>query len=172
LKGKTYNHERIRRVDAETGIDILQLTSFPTMSHTIGYALSNFSREPSRLIFLSKRYPKRDAPLDLFIVGVDGSGLTQLTECDGLRSPNLSPDESETYFVRDSSLWRVSTGDFREEEIATFEGGKQNLGGLPLARWDRVLYRHGEGGEKSGLPRQYSRGVPRGGMGMKGDRCL
>jgi len=123
LKGKTYNHERIRRVDAETGTEILQLTSFPTMSHGIGYALSNFSRDSSRLIFLSKRSPQRDSPLDLFIVGVDGSGLTQLTECEDLCSPNLAPDGSEAYFVRGSSLWKVSTEDFQEEEIANFEGG-------------------------------------------------
>jgi len=128
LKGQRYNHERIARQDSATGVRVLQLTSFPTMSMTIGYTQNIFSEDSSKLIFLSQRTPQRDSPWDLFMVGSDGSGLVQLTGVDDLRSPQLSPDGKTAYYVRGPSLWAVDTQSFQEREVATLEGGSAVYG--------------------------------------------
>jgi len=121
-KGKTYTPERISFTDARTGVRLLQLTSFPTMSMSLSYYAMNFTPDSKTLIFLSQREPKRDAPWDLFRVDVDGLNLTQLTESEGLGGFALSPDGQWVYFHRGSVLWRVSMDNFEEEEIVGLDG--------------------------------------------------
>jgi len=124
MKGKRYNHERIAFKDPITGVKVLQLTSFPTMSMSVASDQNMFSHDSKKLIFLSQRSPQRDAPWDLFIVDSDGSNLTQLTEVDDLGAPALAGDGKTAYFMRGSSLWRVDTHNFEEKEVASLEGAK------------------------------------------------
>ncbi|MEM1552833.1 MAG: oligogalacturonate lyase family protein [Candidatus Bathyarchaeia archaeon] len=120
-KGQTYNHERISFTDAKTGVHLLQLTSFPTMSMSLPYFSVNFTPDSKTLIFLSQREARRDAPWDLFRVDVDGANLTQLTESDGIGGFAISPDGHCVYFHQGNALCKVDMNDFREEEIVRLE---------------------------------------------------
>lgn len=64
-KGTTYQHERIEFVDARTGVHLMQVTSFPTMSMALPYHGRNFTTDSKTFIFVSQREARRDAPWDL-----------------------------------------------------------------------------------------------------------
>ncbi|MCL6476134.1 MAG: oligogalacturonate lyase family protein [Firmicutes bacterium] len=121
-KGTTYNHERIEFVDARTGVRLMQVTSFPTMSMALPYFGRNFTGDSKTFIFVSQREARRDAPSDLFRVDTDGTNLTQLTECEGAAGFVMSPQDDCVYFHRQATLWRVDIHTFREEEIAVPHG--------------------------------------------------
>jgi len=121
-KGTTYNHERIEFVDARTGVRLMQVTSFPTMSMALPYFGRNFTGDSKTFIFVSQREARRDAPWDLFRVDTDGTNLTQLTECEGAAGFVMSPQDDCVYFHRQATLWRVDIHTFREEEIAVPHG--------------------------------------------------
>ena len=82
-KGTTYNHERIEFVDSRTGVRLMQVTSFPTMSMALPYFRRNFTTDSNTFVFLSQSEARRDAPWHLFRVDVDGMNLTQLTDGEG-----------------------------------------------------------------------------------------
>lgn len=121
-KGTTYNHERIEFVDARTGVRLMQVTSFPTMSMALPYFGRNFTSDSKTLIFVSQREAGRDAPWDLFRVDIDGTNLTQLTECEGAAGFVMSPGDDCAYFHRQGALWKVDINTFREEEILAPHG--------------------------------------------------
>ncbi|MCC6731405.1 MAG: PD40 domain-containing protein [Chthonomonadales bacterium] len=121
-KGQTYEHERVEFADAGTGAEIVQLTSFPTVSVCLPYVSPCFTPDSRRLIFVSQRQAARDAPWDLFRVDVDGSDLTQLTETEGIAPCGLTPDGAAALFTRGSSLWRVEMDTCRETEVARADG--------------------------------------------------
>lgn len=121
-KGTTYNHERIEFVDARTGVRLMQVTSFPTMSMALPYYGRNFTGDSKTLIFVSQREARRDAPWDLFRVDTDGTNLTQLTESEGAAGFVMSPQGDCVYFHRQSALWKVDINTFREEEILALQG--------------------------------------------------
>ena len=121
-KGQTYNHERIRRTDPTTGVNVLQLSSFPVTSMHVAYyytgPVNGFTYDSTALVFLSKRSGDRHAPWDLFRVGVDGANLTQLTEHDSIGGIALSPTQQVAYYYAGGSLRAVDLLTLRDEEIA------------------------------------------------------
>jgi oligogalacturonide lyase len=121
-KGTTYNHERINRTDAPTGRRVLQLTSFPTMSCEIFYAVANFVRNGQSLVFYSQRAAQRASPFDLFRVDIDGSNLTQMAECEGMSGIVVAWDGSAIWFSRDGNLCRLDPETLKEEEVCALEG--------------------------------------------------
>jgi Tol biopolymer transport system component len=137
-KGTTYNHERIEFVDARTGVRLMQVTSFPTMSMALPYFGRNFTSDSKTLLFVSQREGRRDAPWDLFRVDTDGTNLTQLTECEGAAGFVMSPQDDCAYFHRQGALWRVDIHTFREEEILA-PHGIATLGGGAISP-DGVYY--------------------------------
>jgi oligogalacturonide lyase len=120
-KGTTYNHERIEFIDARTNVRIMQVTSFPTMSMALPYYGRNFTSDSKTFIFISQREASRDAPWDLFRVGVDGTNLTQLTESEGAAGFVMSPQDDCVYFHRQGVFCRVDINDFREDEIVSLQ---------------------------------------------------
>jgi hypothetical protein len=125
-KGRTYNHERISRVDPTTGVSYLQLTSFPTISMNLPYYYTNrtngFTADSDTLVFRSRRVANAEAPWDIFTVGVDGTRLTQLTERNheigGLAVPSATP---VVYFHKNGTLWSVDRSTYEEVEISHLE---------------------------------------------------
>ena len=72
--------ERIQRIDPETGIKVIQITSYPTQSVHLDYAWPSVTPDNSRVFFYSQRSASRTAPWDLFRCDTDGLNLFQLTE--------------------------------------------------------------------------------------------
>lgn len=132
-KGQTYAHERVEFVDARTGVQVVQLTSFPTINMALPYQGRNFTSDSRTLIFLSQREARRDAPWDLFRVDVDGTNLTQLTDTGDAAGFAVSPKDDRVYFHRNAVLWRVNLNDFQEERVGELEGAQASgwrLGGV------------------------------------------
>ncbi len=77
---RPYASERIQRVDPETGIKVVQLTSYPLPAVHLNYNWPSVSPDGRRVILMSQRYAGRRAPWDLFRVDTDGLNLFQLTE--------------------------------------------------------------------------------------------
>jgi hypothetical protein len=119
-KGQVSN-ERIHRTDPQTGVEILQLTSFPTPSMPFTYQRQNFTPDSKTFIFRSQRMPARDAPWDLFRVDTDGSNMVQLTESENFGTAALSPDGKLAYLMRGVSLWRVNMNTCAEEEVCRMD---------------------------------------------------
>lgn len=117
-RGRTYPSERIHFADARTGTPIVQLTAHPTVGFCLGYTNRCFTPDSRTMILMLQRSANRDAPLDLFRVDVDGTNLTQLTECEGLSGMVLSRDGTGVFVWRDNGLWRVDMNTFEETELA------------------------------------------------------
>ncbi len=72
--------ERIQRIDAQTGVKVIQLTSYPTPSAHLLYDWPSVTPDNRRVVLFCQRWVARDAPWDLFRVDADGLNLYQLTE--------------------------------------------------------------------------------------------
>ncbi len=97
---KYYSMERISRVDATTGAKIMQLTSYPVLSHTLYYHCPCFTPSGT-LVFLTYSGPGRLASPDAWRVELDGSDLRPITRHDGLAGFVVSPDGA-TLYAQDS----------------------------------------------------------------------
>jgi len=132
-KGTQYGLERIEFVDPQTGADIIQLTSNPTVSSTLYFENMNFTPDSKTLIFTSRRTSKRGAPSDLYRIDVDGRNLTQLTECDNLGSAAMSLDGTRAFFGTGKELRSVDLKTCDEEVLARIEDaasvGNPTVGG-------------------------------------------
>lgn len=151
-KGKAYGIERIRRMDPETGVPYLQLTSFPTISMPLPYvymSLTNsFTSDSRTIVFSSQRSNHRDAPFDLFRVDVDGANLVQLTERDDIRNILVAGTRRAAFFFEGGGLWSVDLDTFVEEEIAHLDLTIQGWSCLSADdRWCYVRGADQEGGE-------------------------
>jgi len=111
--------ERIAREDPQTGVKIIQLTSFPLMHFHLGSG--QWTTPDDRTLLLSgNRYPTRDSPRDLYRVESDGSGLMLLA-----REPSggvISADRSYVYAGRKGSFIRIPFEGGDEEEVARMPG--------------------------------------------------
>jgi len=72
--------ERIQRVDPRTGVQVIQLTSYPTPSAHFLYDWPCITPDNQHVVLFCQRAAARDAPWDLFRVDTDGLNLFQLTE--------------------------------------------------------------------------------------------
>lgn len=122
-KGTTHGLERIEFVDPQTGAEIIQLTSNPTVSSTLYFENMNFTPDSKTLIFISRRTSERGAPTDLYRVDVDGRNLVQLTDGDGVSSAALSLDGKVAYFGVRSELRSVDLASFEEQVLYRAEDG-------------------------------------------------
>jgi oligogalacturonide lyase len=132
-KGQTYNHERIRRTDPVTGLEMLQLTSFTTMSEHFTYSgrsmTGGFTADSDTIVFRSMRDGGRDAPWDIFRVDVDGANLTQLTERDDIGGYVVSGGDQTIYYMEHGTLFSMNIDTFVEEEVAHIDIGVGEWGG-------------------------------------------
>ena len=76
-RGQTFNSEFIPFVDEETGAEIIQLTSFPTVNTHPYFHAGSFTPDSKTLIFYSLSELRRGAPVDVFRVNVDGRDLPE-----------------------------------------------------------------------------------------------
>lgn len=94
------NSERVQMIDPKTGIQVVQLTSYPTPSEPMAYDWPSITPDNRRVILRAQRWNERDAPWDLFRCDVDGLDLSRLSkrapEC-GRISACLSADGQKVF---------------------------------------------------------------------------
>ena len=106
--------ERVRMTDPRTGIDVIQITSYPVPSSHLGYDWPSITPDGRRFVFESQRYAGRRAPWDLFRCDTDGLNLFQLTERD---ENTIAPDNKNAKHPTamlspdGTALWVLWSGD-------------------------------------------------------------
>jgi Tol biopolymer transport system component len=122
-RGKSYEWERIKLRDPETGVYYIQLTNAPLHSNCLYFEHPNFTADNRSLLFYSQRMASRNSGHDLFRVDVDGSDLVQLSDEEHpFGSPIPSPDSARViYGVRGNALLALNIDTFEERVIARCE---------------------------------------------------
>ena len=106
-KGQEYNWERRFLRDEHTGVEIVQLTGFPTINQAFYFHVPSFTPDSKTLVFLSYTELRRDAAPNIFRVDVDGTNLVQLTDRPGIESAVLAPDGKTVYYLIGGELHSV-----------------------------------------------------------------
>jgi len=113
-------HYHIWAMDSATGGSKTQLTNTTWDSDPA------YSPDGSRIAFVSSR----DGNREVYIMGADGSGQTNLTNCGGIdMAPEWSPDGSRIVFVSDrDGNWELYTMDPDGTDVArvTYTPGQEN----------------------------------------------
>ncbi|HPU84293.1 MAG TPA: hypothetical protein PLE60_03015 [Candidatus Latescibacteria bacterium] len=94
--------ERVQMIDPKTGIQVIQLTSYPTPSIPLNYDWPSVTPDNRRVVFLSQRSAEREAPWDIYRCDTDGLDLVRLTKKDesaGYPDITLSLDGKSAYVV-------------------------------------------------------------------------
>ncbi|MDP6124982.1 MAG: hypothetical protein QGH20_04425, partial [Candidatus Latescibacteria bacterium] len=166
---RPFGSERIQRVDQQTGIQVIQLTSYPSPSIHFSYNWPSVTGDGERVMLLAQRGCSRGAPWDIFRCDADGLNLFQLTE----HSPKTRGDTHYGYAAPPSAalsldgstiyaIWSgedvlfgvdVESGELIEiADLSTHVSESANIGGVfPPEDGDRVYvgvsnYGEGEGG--------------------------
>lgn len=122
--------ERIQRIDPQTGIKVIQLTSYPTPSAHLLYDWPCITPDNRHVVLFCQRAARRDAPWDLFRVDADGLNLFQLTEHQehaekggyyGRPEVRLTLDGKTVYGVWSYVLCGVDVETGRVDEILSLE---------------------------------------------------
>jgi len=121
-KGQEYNWERKFLRDEQTGVEIVQLTGFPTISHALYFHCPSFTTDSKTLVFLSYPELRRDATPDIFRVDVDGTNLVQLTDTRGINSVVMAPDGRMAFYLVGGELHCVDINTCEEKTIGRIEG--------------------------------------------------
>lgn len=121
-KGQEYNWERRFFRDEQTGVEITQLTGFPTISHAFYFHVQSFTPDSKTLLFLSYTELRRDATPNIFRVDVDGTNLTQLTDARGIESAVLAPDGRTAYYLVGGELHSLDINSGKETIAGAMEG--------------------------------------------------
>ncbi|MBU7004504.1 MAG: hypothetical protein HXS50_02970 [Theionarchaea archaeon] len=144
--------ERIKRVDPETGISVIRLTSYPTPAAHLLYDWPSVTPDNGRILLFSQRTVRRNAPWDLFRVDSDGLNLYQLTEHGdemerggyyGRPAARLTLDGKMVILAWGHSLYSVEVEDGEVEEIISLEGVLQSesvVGNLFISSRESILY--------------------------------
>jgi Tol biopolymer transport system component len=92
-----YSMERIPHIDPLTGVRILQLTSYPVLSHTLYYHCPSITPDSKTLLFMTYNRAGRFSTPDAWRVNIDGTELRPVTNRDGLAGFVISPDGKTVY---------------------------------------------------------------------------
>jgi hypothetical protein len=141
-RGSLLGTERIDRRDADTGLLVRQITSFPTPSNHMHYETPTFTPDGKRMIFLSMRIPERGAPNDLFTVGSDGKEIFQLSDDtpSGVSSPTLSVDGGHVFYMHGGTAYRTSIDATETVELGNIPGASQHGYPRAMVSWDGRWY--------------------------------
>jgi len=138
-RGQTFRSEFIPFADEETGTEIIQLTSFPTVNTHPYFHANSFTPDSKTLIFFSHSELRRGGALEVFKVNADGSHLVQLTDArKGARSGRyagaiLSHDGEFAYYCGGGELRRVHMQSCEDETVGFIPGVAGNgLGSMSV----------------------------------------
>ena len=121
---RAYSMERIPRTDPATGVRMLQLTSYPVLSHTLYYHCPSITPDSKTLVFMTYDGHGRYATPDAWRVNLDGTDLRPVTNRQGLTGFVLSLDGKTVYAQQGGTLVAADMeGEGREHrEIGHLDG--------------------------------------------------
>ncbi|HOT37305.1 MAG TPA: oligogalacturonate lyase family protein [Candidatus Latescibacteria bacterium] len=99
-----YSMERIPRTDPLTGVRILQLTSYPVLSHTLYYHCPSITPDSKTLVFMTYNRAGRFSTPDAWRVNLDGTEIRPVTNREGLAGFVISPDGKTVYCQQGGTL--------------------------------------------------------------------
>jgi len=108
--------------DPETGVKIIQATSFPTVNMNMYFRSRCWTPDAQTFLFWSMTQPKRNGRMDLYRVNVDGTQLVQLTEGKSLGDAALHPGGGLVYFTSDDSVYTLDINSLAEKQVVAIKG--------------------------------------------------
>jgi len=121
-KGATYGPERAILRDPRSGLRIIRLTHYATISMNLYFEMCSFTEDDEYVILFSQRYAGRDAPWDLFRARTDGMELVQMTECDNPGGVVVSSAAGCVFYQAGRELRKVDIRSLAEETVAETPG--------------------------------------------------
>lgn len=134
-KGQVYQNERRMFKDKETGIEIVQLSSFPTVNFKFYFHYNEFTPDSETLLFRSYKENNRNSTDNVFKVNVDGTELIQMTDAEGLGSPFFSYDGKWLYYISKGTLHKTDFHTLEDYELGHIEE-MSNSGGSGSLTFD------------------------------------
>lgn len=121
-KGTIHLPESRDFTDPQTGTNIRQITSHPSIHHHPFYYLPAWDDGMRHLVFVSHR----TGTPQLFLELQDTGQLLQLTDREDLNEWSIHPshDGRFVYFTAGSGAWRVNTESLLEEQLVEFGSDK------------------------------------------------
>ncbi|MBI3736638.1 hypothetical protein HY256_09030 [Candidatus Sumerlaeota bacterium] len=102
------NSERKLIVDPETGVNIWQVTSFPTVNQNLYFHSRCWTADGKTFLFQSLQTNSRDSAYDLFRVNVDGTDLQRLTNKQSYGNFALHPSKPLGYFTAGNDIFTIN----------------------------------------------------------------
>lgn len=121
-KGTNYGCERAIVTDPQSGLRIVRLTHYPTISTNLYFEMESFSEDERHVVFIAQRAASREAPWDLFRVQTDGLELVQMTDRDDLHGIVVSPALGAVLFQSGGQVIRMDLMSLEETPIAAVPG--------------------------------------------------
>jgi len=135
-KGSVYGCERAIWRDPRSGLRIIRLTHYSTISTNLYFEMCSFTEDDAYVIVLSQRGAGRDAPWDLMRVRTDGTELVQMTACDAMAGIVVSPATHCVLYQSGRELRKVDIHSLKEEPVAELPGslpeGPPSLGSVDV----------------------------------------
>jgi hypothetical protein len=132
-----YGPERAIFRDPRSGLRILRLTHYSSISMNLYFEMCAFTPDERHVVLLSQRGAGRDAPWDLMRARTDGMELVQMTEVDHIGGIVVSPPLGAVLYQCGSELRKVDILSLREDTIAhvpgEFPGVCGSLGAMDAA---------------------------------------
>lgn len=128
-KGRQYPGEITGMRDERTGARLWQITSHPSINHTLYFLTDSFLPDDRALVFASFRHGQAD----FFRAGFPEGPIVQLTDAPDINSFSavISEDGSRLFFTRGSRIVALDLDDLGEQVLADFPGGR--LGEVDLS---------------------------------------
>ena len=117
LRGQSYGSERIYRTDRRSGVQIVQLTSWPRISWNMYFEHNHFTPDCKTVLIRRQRELSPGAPSDIYRCDIDGTNMAQLTDEEGIYGVALSRDGKHIYYLTGTALKRVHMETFELDEL-------------------------------------------------------
>lgn len=131
-KGARGPSELTRSTDPETGVEVRQLTSHPSISHPTYFLQCSMTEDQRHVLFTGYR----SGTAQLFETGFPDGGIRQLTDGEPIHpfSAVIAPDGA-VLFVRGGSVWRLDRDTLEETRIAASGGQLGECSLTPRGDW-------------------------------------
>lgn len=114
--------------DPETGVSIMQATSFPTVNMNMYFRSRCWTPDAQTFLFWSMTRPQRNGTLDLYRMNVDGTQFVQLTDGKSVGDAALHPAGGLLYFTADDSVYALDIISLTEQQVAAIRGATPTNG--------------------------------------------
>lgn len=121
-KGTVYGPERAILRDPRSGLRIIRLTHYSTISMNLYFEMCSFTEDDQYVMLLSQRGAARDAPWDVFRARTEGLELLQLTECDDIAGVVVSPATHAVLYQTGEQVRKVDIRSLEDARVAATPG--------------------------------------------------